>query len=70
MVLELVQYFSAYFSLYVTYTLFNTGALETLSDELVPNTPPAAATADYRKSLAISLFYKVATQEQTSGHNN
>ena len=35
------------------------GALETLDKEIVPNLPPAAASVDYRKSLAISLFYKV-----------
>ena len=40
---------------------FSPGALELLGNEIVPNTPPAAASAQYRKSLAISLFYKVDT---------
>jgi len=34
------------------------GALESLGNEIVPNTPPAAASTQYRKSLATSLFYK------------
>ena len=46
----------------VRYLLFfSPGALELLGNEIVPNTPPAAASAQYRKSLAISLFYKVDT---------
>ncbi len=36
------------------------GALEALSKELVPSTNPVAASADYRKNLAIGLFYKVS----------
>jgi hypothetical protein len=36
------------------------GALDALDKELVPNLPPVAASAEYRKSLAISLFYKVS----------
>ena len=46
----------------VRYLLFfSSGALELLGNEIVPNTPPAAASAQYRKGLAISLFYKVDT---------
>ena len=40
------------------------GALDALDKEIVPNLPPAAASVEYRKSLAISLFYKV---RQTDG---
>lgn len=36
------------------------GALESLSKELVPNSPPEAASPNYRKSLALSLFYKAS----------
>ena len=36
------------------------GALEALSKELVPSTNPGAASTDYRKNLAIGLFYKVS----------
>ena len=36
------------------------GALDALDKELVPNLPPAAASVEYRKNLAISLFYKVS----------
>ena len=36
------------------------GALDALDKELVPNLPPVAASVEYRKSLAISLFYKVS----------
>ena len=35
------------------------GALDALGKELAPNLPPVAASVEYRKSLAISLFYKV-----------
>ena len=35
------------------------GALEALSDEIEPNSPPVAASIAYRKNLALSLFYKV-----------
>ena len=34
--------------------------LSVLSDEIVPNLPPAAASIQYRKSLALNLFYKVS----------
>ena len=34
-------------------------ALTFLQKELVPDNPPVAASAEYRKSLACSLFYKV-----------
>ena len=34
-------------------------ALAALQRELTPDTPPAAASVQYRKSLALSLFYKV-----------
>ena len=40
---------------------FSPGALESLGNEIVPNTPPAAASTQYRKSLATSLFYKVGS---------
>ena len=46
---------------YLRLLVFSSGALESLGNEIVPNTPPAAASAQYRKSLAISLFYKVDT---------
>ena len=46
---------------YLLLLVFSPGALESLGNEIVPNTPPAAASAKYRKSLAISLFYKVDT---------
>ncbi len=36
------------------------GALEALSQDLVPTPHPAAASADYRKNLALGLFYKVS----------
>lgn len=35
------------------------GALKALSDEIKPDSPLVAASAEYRKSLALSLFYKV-----------
>ena len=35
------------------------GALKNLSNEIKPNSPPASASPDYRKNLALSLFYKV-----------
>lgn len=35
------------------------GALQILSNEIVPNSPPVAASVKYRKELALSLFYKV-----------
>ena len=35
-------------------------ALQTLSDEIKPNSPPVAASTKYRKNLALSLFYKVS----------
>ena len=35
------------------------GALDALSDEITPNSPPVAASATYRKNLALGLFYKV-----------
>ena len=37
------------------------GAMAALEQEIVPDSPPAAASAQYRKSLALSLFYKVHT---------
>jgi xanthine dehydrogenase/oxidase len=37
-------------------------ALSVLSSELNPDSPPAAASAAYRNSLALSLFYKVIYQ--------
>ena len=42
-----------------THSHTHIGALETLGNEIHPNTVPAAASPQYRKSLAISLFYKV-----------
>ena len=36
------------------------GALTVLSNELNPNQPPVSASTQYRKSLAINLFYKVS----------
>ena len=36
-----------------------TGALQQLSGEISPNTFPASASAEYRKILALGLFYKV-----------
>lgn len=45
------------------------GALDALDKELVPNLPPAAASVEYRKSLAISLFYKVRqTDKQAAAY--
>ena len=38
---------------------FVSGALSTLEQEIVPDSPPAGASKEYRKSLALSLFYKV-----------
>lgn len=35
------------------------GALKALSEEIEPNSPPVAASTQYRKNLAYSLFYKV-----------
>ena len=35
------------------------GAVQCLSNEIVPNSPPVAASTKYRKDLAINLFYKV-----------
>ena len=35
------------------------GALQVLNDELHPNSPTLAASTQYRKSLAVNLFYKV-----------
>uniref|UniRef100_A0A1X7SEV2 CO dehydrogenase flavoprotein C-terminal domain-containing protein n=1 Tax=Amphimedon queenslandica TaxID=400682 RepID=A0A1X7SEV2_AMPQE len=34
------------------------GALKNLSNEIRPNAPPVSASPGYRKSLALSLFYK------------
>lgn len=34
------------------------GALSTLEQEIVPDSPPVSASKKYRKSLALSLFYK------------
>ena len=45
------------FLLHVTIPL--PGAMDSLGKEIVPNLPPAAASVEYRKSLAISLFFKV-----------
>nr|XP_058949586.1 xanthine dehydrogenase/oxidase-like isoform X1 [Pocillopora verrucosa] len=33
-------------------------ALTTLGEELIPDSPPAGASKEYRKSLALGLFYK------------
>ena len=33
--------------------------MDALAGEINPNIPPAAASTGYRKSLALSLFYKV-----------
>lgn len=41
------------------FLLFSPGALSTLEQEIVPDSPPASASKKYRKSLALSLFYKV-----------
>ena len=41
------------------FLLFSSGALSTLEQEIVPDSPPASASKEYRKSLALSLFYKV-----------
>lgn len=38
-----------------------TGAIQSLSNEIVPNTFPVAASTKYRRDLAISLFYKVTS---------
>ena len=35
------------------------GALKNLSNEIKPNSPPASSSPNYRKNLALSLFYKV-----------
>jgi xanthine dehydrogenase/oxidase len=34
------------------------GAIQLLKSEIVPNSPPVAASTQYRKDLAINLFYK------------
>ncbi|KAL9979239.1 hypothetical protein ACROYT_G016871 [Oculina patagonica] len=35
-----------------------TGALSALQQEIVPDSPPASSSKEYRKSLALGLFYK------------
>ena len=40
------------------------GALQTLEAEISPDKDPSGASANYRKQLAVSLFYKV----QRSSH--
>lgn len=51
------------------FTVCFVGALESLSKELVPNTYPGAAASDYRKSLALSLFYKVSAWFSQATYN-
>lgn len=43
-------------------------ALAALEQDIVPDTPPVAASVEYRKSLALSLFYKVHTSSETLPH--
>lgn len=38
------------------------GAVEALSNEIAPVALPAGNSPQYRKNLAINLFYKVITQ--------
>ena len=38
---------------------FFSEALTTLGEEIIPDSPPAGASKEYRKSLALGLFYKV-----------
>ncbi len=45
------------------------GALDALSDEMEPNSPPVAASTTYRKNLTLSLFYKVF-YEASNCHSN
>lgn len=43
------------------------GALEALFDEIEPNSPTLASSVQYRKNLAMNLFYKVCIR--TCMHN-
>ena len=42
------------------------GALSALQQELVPDSPPASSSKEYRKSLALGLFYKVQSTPDNS----
>ena len=54
-----LSHLSVWFSINSFKSLFVSGALEVLEQEISPHSFPTGSSKKYRKSLALGLFYKV-----------